>query len=921
MLTVAGGDQYSRDAYAIPVSRLREAWPAVLADRTIPSCPYRGLDAFTAEDAEEGLYVGRDADIGHLRKILAGQPLVVVTGPSGVGKSSLVNAGLIHLLRREGWIAESFGPGAAPFTALAAALLRAVQPDDAPTLDSVGRLESRLYSDGLARLGSELAAVRRAPIVLCADQFEQVLDPGICSSETKEQFLDVVFAMSVARSKDVRLICVLRADFLSLLLNHPGASGCLRDRLFPLSPMGREELERVIAEPAASRGVQYENGLVSLIAGDAGDGTGLPLLEFALTQLWRYQRQRRISLAEYREIRGVAGALTGYAERVYQELLGIYPEERIRRVMLALVRSRRGASEATRRVVSREQLGQDWEIATALAERRLVALGHDPVKNHETAEIAHEALILEWPTLASWVNGDAEFQQWLATLEQRVADGDVLPDTRLAEADRWLTERPADIPNEVRLLVERSKSEWRRRVTELEEARNRAEDAARQAETRRLAADRLTEQLSAAVQHTRRLQQATSMLAEAITVEQVVEVITEVGRSAIGAKRSTIAVLDPERLRLRTINPSELPDIPGAPRAELPLRVPSVMTAAILARRPLLIENPDDLRKHFEDGVELFLAHTDEQAWVGLPLLSSGAPLGALRFSFTRPRKITDEERVFLEALAGQCVIALERASLFEREHNTAETLQRSLLPDSLPTVPGIILEARYLPVTRNMEIGGDWYDALWLPDNKLMVTVGDVMGKGLTAAAGMGRIRNGLRALATTDPQPKAVLEGLDRLFFATEHPEQITRVACLVLDPLTGEGVVGSAGHLPPLLVSVDTAPHLELVEPDPPLGWPSSRQQYAFGLPPGNTAVLYSDGLVANRRRRLAAGLEELVAVAARAPANAVENPAMLLDYLVDRMLAGYEQDDDVSVIAVRRTSGPTTENRAAGKQRRG
>src|SRR5213079_53741 len=91
----------------------------------------------------------------------------------------------------------------------------------------------------------------------------------------------------------------------------------------------------------------------------------------------------------------------------------------------------------------------------------------------------------------------------------------------------------------------------------------------------------------------------------------------------------------------------------------------------------------------------------------------------ALRFSFTRPRKITDEERVFLEALAGQCALAVERASMFEREHTTAETLQRSLLPDRLPDVPGIVLEARYLPVTSNREIGGDWYDAFMLADGR----------------------------------------------------------------------------------------------------------------------------------------------------------------------------------------------------------
>ncbi len=265
---------------------------------------------------------------------------------------------------------------------------------------------------------------------------------------------------------------------------------------------------------------------------------------------------------------------------------------------------------------------------------------------------------------------------------------------------------------------------------------------------------RLTEQL---------LQQATSMLAEALTVEQVVEVITEGGRSAIGADRSAVALLDPERLRVRTVNPGGLPDSPGHPGGDIPLDVASVVNMAISTRRPVLVESPEALRRVFADvDLDLFLANTDESAWVGMPLLAAGSAIGALRFSFGRPRKITDEERVFLEALAGQCALAVERASLFEREHTTAETLQRSLLPDRLPSVPGIILDARYLPVTRNMEIGGDWYDAFRLPDGRLAVAAGDVMGKGLSAAAGMGRVRNALRALALTDPRPAAVLAGL---------------------------------------------------------------------------------------------------------------------------------------------------------------
>jgi PAS domain S-box-containing protein len=419
---------------------------------------------------------------------------------------------------------------------------------------------------------------------------------------------------------------------------------------------------------------------------------------------------------------------------------------------------------------------------------------------------------------------------------------------------------------------------------------------------------RLTEQLSAAALRTARLQQATSMLAEALTVEQVVEVITEVGRTAIGALRSAVVLLEADGMRLRVVNEDGMRGAPDSAGGPLTLQSPSVITRAIATRHPVLVEDPDDLRRQFADELEIdpdtVVATSDERSWVGLPLITAGPPLGALRFSFGRPRKLTEEERVFLEALAGQCALAVERAGLYEREHTTAETLQRSLLPDRLPSVPGLVLTARYLPVTRNMEIGGDWYDAFRLPDQRLAVAVGDVMGKGLAAAAGMGRVRNALRALALTDPRPAAVLGGLDRLFTATEEEEQVTTVAYLVIDPETGEGVLGNAGHLPALVLEAGLAPRFDEVEAGTPLGWASPRKQHAFSLQPGSTAVFYSDGLVEDRNRGLDAGLDELAAVAARADAGVLGQPERLLEYLVDRMLAGLAQDDDVTVLVIHR-----------------
>jgi PAS domain S-box-containing protein len=420
---------------------------------------------------------------------------------------------------------------------------------------------------------------------------------------------------------------------------------------------------------------------------------------------------------------------------------------------------------------------------------------------------------------------------------------------------------------------------------------------------------RLTEQLSAAALRTARLQQATSMLAEALTVEQVVEVITEVGRTAIGALRSAVALLDSDGARLRVVN-DDLRNAPDSAGGELTLQAPSVMTKAIATRHPVLVEDPEDLRRQFDGELEIDperVAASDERSWVGLPLLAAGAPLGALRFSFGRPRKIIEEERVFLEALAGQCSLAVERAGLYEREHTTAETLQRSLLPDQLPSVPGLVLTAMYRPVAKNMEIGGDWYDAFRLADQRLGVAVGDVMGKGLTAAAGMGRVRNALRALALTDPRPAAVLGGLDRLFSATEQEEQVTTLAYLVIDPDTGNGVLGNAGHLPALVLEAGCAPRFNQVEAGTPLGWASPRKQHAFSLRPGSTAVFYSDGLVENRNRGLDAGLEELAAVAARADEELLAQPERLLEYLVERMLAGHEQDDDVTVLVMHVPAG--------------
>ncbi len=495
MLAVAGWDGDARDAYAIPIAHLVDAWPDVL--ETVPACPYRGLEPFRASDAEAGLFVGREAETAQLLRMVEERALVMVVGPSGVGKSSLVTAGLIPALSPGQWATATFRPGETPFFSLARALY-AVEGSHANVAD-VERRSDRLRRDGLPGLAGELGVLTGKRILVYVDQFEELFTT--CPDEDRTAFLDRVLPSGDADDAAFRLVCTLRADFLGQLLKHPGLGLRLQNRLVTISPMDREALERAVAIPARACGVTYDEGLAQRIALEAagGDG-GLPLMEFALAQLWPQQRRRRLRFADYysSSFGGVTGALNRYAEGVFAKLKREWSAEQIRRVLLACVRSRGGAAQATRCVVGRDRLGDDWDLVEKLAERRLLMTGEDPTSHTATVELAHEALIQSWERLASWVDADAEFQRWLATMEERAVEGDLLADdTRIGAAERWLAERSADIPIEVRELVERSTSARNQRIAELEEACRRAVEEARQAdEARRQADDRTRRQVA-----------------------------------------------------------------------------------------------------------------------------------------------------------------------------------------------------------------------------------------------------------------------------------------------------------------------------------------------------------------------------------------------------------------------------------------
>ena len=333
---------------------------------------------------------------------------------------------------------------------------------------------------------------------------------------------------------------------------------------------------------------------------------------------------------------------------------------------------------------------------------------------------------------------------------------------------------------------------------------------------------------------------------------------------------------------------------------------PALLAAAVRDGQPCYLPDRAALRTRYPEAAEWAAAGAPgpaEQAWAVLPLSTAVGPVGGLYLAYDAPRGFDDDDRAYLQALAGQCTMAVARARMHEREHRQVVSLQEAILPKRLPQLAGVDAAFRYIPGSLDTEVGGDWYDLFEFTDGRIGMVVGDVIGKGITAAAGMGRVRAALRALAFTDPAPHVVLTGLDRLFDATENAESLTTVVYAVLDRRRRALSISDAGHLPLLVRQADgTAAYLETEEDEAatPLGLSEERFEHEVLLRPGDVVIGFSDGLVETRDAAITVGLERLRQAAESGPQGDLD---ALLDHLVDEMLRDQEQDDDVTLLAVR------------------
>lgn len=461
----------SQTAFIIASESLRAHCPSLkLSD----ICPYKGLAAFDEEDAP--FFFGRDDEIKELTTLLRkGVRFIAILGSSGSGKSSLVRAGLLPQLTTtetsDNWVVLSTRPGSSPYS-------QTVQEDNAGGARSFSRVMG-----GLSQV--QLAGKR---VLLYVDQFEELFTL-VENADMRSRYVDDLVAL-LNSDLPITLLITMRSDFYPYLdAEAPALLHSLEQEqgLVNLSAhLTFRQLHAVIVEPAEQIGLRFEEGLVETILSDVTEaGTSmvmgktavLPLLEFALTQLWELRDEGLLTHAAYfNDIGGVKGGLSRWANEALQELRsqGYDSEYLPRRIFSDLVYigdERQGQLDSRRPRTLTELIRSPEERASVLRvvdhlaiKRLLITEGHVDTPNQNTrVSIIHDALLLEWGKLKKWLAEDREFLLWRQRLQARQTEweqkgrdyGGLLRDAFLAEAQRWFAERDVQLsPAEKEFIAE-----------------------------------------------------------------------------------------------------------------------------------------------------------------------------------------------------------------------------------------------------------------------------------------------------------------------------------------------------------------------------------------------------------------------------------------------------------------------------------
>jgi hypothetical protein len=389
--------------------------PTELLDDSAIENPYKGLRAFAAADAAD--FFGRERLVQRLVARL-GEPgirgrFIAVVGPSGSGKSSVVRAGLVPALAAgalpmsQDWFRVEMTPAPHPFEELEAALSRVAIEAPPSMLDIV------LAPGGVRRAVERVLPDGRDQLLVVIDQFEELFTQ--VDEETANRFIDELVGLVTAPRGRTRVVITLRADFYDRPLRHRGLGELLRDGTEVITPMSIEELEAAITGPAAKVGVNVDSLVVAEMVGEIVDRPGaLPLMQYALTELFDARVARTITIGAYRAGGGVSRTLAKRADSLLSSL-GPEAAETVRHVFLRLVSlDDDSTSVPTRRrtlvaeVEELDQRGRVQRVLDTFGRHRLLSFDRDPVTRGPTVEISHEALLTEWTKLRGWIEASRD---------------------------------------------------------------------------------------------------------------------------------------------------------------------------------------------------------------------------------------------------------------------------------------------------------------------------------------------------------------------------------------------------------------------------------------------------------------------------------------------------------------------------------
>ncbi|MFI6048631.1 SpoIIE family protein phosphatase [Streptomyces violascens] len=394
----------------------------------------------------------------------------------------------------------------------------------------------------------------------------------------------------------------------------------------------------------------------------------------------------------------------------------------------------------------------------------------------------------------------------------------------------------------------------------------------------------------------------TAALAHARTVKDVIDVMKDSqGPEYLGATSLVMGLLEAGRIHLIAEGP-EGSFVPGTRWTRVDEQYP--MSEVVRTLAPRFIESPQDFAESYP-GLWPNISGLGITSAAYLPLIAQARPIGAIGLLYSDKSGFTSDERNLLVALGSSIAQSLQRAMLYEQEHDLAEGLQQAMLPRRIPEVPGARLAVRYRSARFGRDIGGDWYDVIPLPGGRVGVAIGDVQGHDTHAAAVMGQLRIVLRAYAAEGHTPATVIARAS-VFLHELDTDRFATCTYAEADLSTGVVQIVRAGHVDPLIRLQDGSCRRLPVEGGLPLGLSAEfgRLEYPVStveLDPGQTLLLYTDGLVEQPGTDLDDGMQVLASLVRSGPED--------LEALADRLCDVVDEragDDDVALLLLRRSA---------------